>query len=76
MPFYHLKIVTNNNKYIYKYDLSKETVVSEYLTKYLSGAPFFVDGYNVSLNNVQQFKIVTTDADINGTMFQVRQAYR
>ena len=75
MAFYHLKILTNSNKYIYKYDLTKEIVVTDYLSKYLSGNPFFVDGYNVSLNNVQQFKIVVTDNDINYTMSLIRQAY-
>ena len=75
MAFYHLKILTNNNKYIYKYDLTKEIVVTDYLSKYLSGNPFFVDGYNVSLNNVQQFKIVVTDNGITNTMSLIRQAY-
>lgn len=75
MPFYHLKIVTSNNKYIFKYDLSKEVVVSNYVSKYLSGKPFLVDGFNISMSNIQQFKIVLTDADINNTMYKIRQSY-
>lgn len=75
MAFYHLRIITIKNKHIVLYDLNKEQIIDEYLTKYLDKIPFFVNGYNLTFEKIERFMVVKTDASINETESLIRQKY-
>lgn len=75
MSYYQLKIITSQNKSIYKYDLSKETIICEYLTDYLNKEVFFVDGFKLHFDSISQFKIVETNEPINEEIAKVKRQY-
>lgn len=74
MAFYHIKITTSQKKYIFQLDLGKEKVI-EFLKKYLDHQSFFIDGYSLHFDKIDQFKVAMTNLSSSQVVQDVKRDY-